>query len=62
LIFHFGFLFRVSVSVSLAVARLLDANSLSEFADVNKKSKKIFSACRTIFLYTGGKSAEPHEC
>jgi hypothetical protein len=58
----FGFLFSVSVSVSLAVPRLLDANSLSEFADVNKKSKKIFSPRQTIFLYTGAKSAEPHEC
>jgi hypothetical protein len=56
------FLFRFSVSVSLAVPRLLGDEIRIPSADVNKKVKKIFSAHQTIFLYTCGKSAEPHEC
>jgi hypothetical protein len=62
--FHFHFLFSVSVSVfvSLAVPRLLGEEIRIPRKDVNKKVKKIFSPHQTIFLYTHGKSAEPHKC
>jgi hypothetical protein len=58
LIFYLVFLFLVS----LAVPRSLGDEIRIPSTDVNKKVKKIFSAHQTIFLYTCGKSAEPHEC
>jgi hypothetical protein len=58
----FGFLFSVSISGFARGSPLACCHSLPDFADVNKKSKKIFLPRHTIFLYTGSKSAEPHEC
>jgi len=60
--FHFVFLFSVSVSGFARGLPLACCHSLPESRDVNKKMQKIFSSRHTIFLYTGGKSAEPHEC
>jgi hypothetical protein len=60
--FHFSISISVSISVSLAVPRLLGEEIIMPRTDVNKKSKKIFSPRRKIFLYTHDKSAEPHGC
>jgi hypothetical protein len=57
----FGFLFRFLFLFRSRFARLLGEEIRIPRTDVNKKSKKIFSPRRAIFLYTGSKSAEAHE-
>ena len=48
--FHFDFLFSVSVSVSLAVPRLLGEEIRIPRTDVNKKVKKYFHPIKQFFF------------